>query len=106
MLVLLPPSEGKAAPPAGDPVDLAELAFAAELTRAGHPPKRVHTVARVRIEPGTAGFGIAGIELETEASVPTIDDAGFQKAAETAKANCPVSRALQAVPVTMTARRV
>jgi hypothetical protein len=32
MLVLLPPSEGKAAPPAGDPVDLAELAFAAELT--------------------------------------------------------------------------
>jgi len=32
MLVLLPPSEGKAAPPAGGPVDLAELAFAAELT--------------------------------------------------------------------------
>jgi cytoplasmic iron level regulating protein YaaA (DUF328/UPF0246 family) len=32
MLVLLPPSEGKAEPEAGDPVDLGSLAFAAELT--------------------------------------------------------------------------
>jgi osmotically inducible protein OsmC len=43
------------------------------------------------------------IELKTEAEVPGIDAAGFQKEAETAKQNCPISKALSAAKITLKA---
>ncbi|GAC1516790.1 MAG: hypothetical protein NVS1B11_38130 [Terriglobales bacterium] len=48
---------------------------------------------------GAGGFAIPKIELVSEATVPGIDDATFQAVVEDAKKNCPVSKALAAVPI-------
>ena len=69
--------------------------LAALLTDNGHPPERVHTTAAVHLG---AGPTITKIELDCEAAVPGLDDAEFQELAAQAKANCPVSKALAAVP--------
>jgi osmotically inducible protein OsmC len=82
------------------------MALAAGLSRAGHVPNRVHTTAKVHLEKGDAGFRISAIELDTEAEVPGIDAAAFQKEAEAAKAGCPVSQALAAVDIKLNARLV
>jgi osmotically inducible protein OsmC len=82
------------------------MALSAGLSRAGHVPKRVHTTAKVHLEKGDAGFRISAIDLETEADVPGIDAAAFQKEAEAAKAGCPVSQALAAVDIKLNARLV
>jgi osmotically inducible protein OsmC len=82
------------------------MALAAGLTRAGFPPKRVHTTASVRLDKVGEGFEITKIELETEAEVPKIDQAAFQAQASAAKEGCPVSKALKATPITLKARLV
>jgi osmotically inducible protein OsmC len=83
------------------------MALSAGLARAGFTPTSVHTTARVHIEQVEGGFGITRIELNTEASVPGIDDAKFQEQAAAAKAGCPVSKALAAVPeITLNAKLV
>ena len=53
-----------------------------------------------------AGFSISGIKLITKAQVPGIDAAKFQEIASGAKAGCPISRALSAVPITLEASLV
>src|SRR5882672_2676907 len=68
------------------------MALSAALTVAGHPPKRVHTTAKVYLEQAGGTFSIPLIDLETEADVPGIDDTVFQQHAESAKKNCPVSK--------------
>ncbi len=70
------------------------MALSAHLSKAGHPPRRLYTTAKVQLDSGSGGFEIPRIYLETEAEVPGIDAATFQEAAETAKKNCPVSKAL------------
>ena len=82
------------------------MALSGGLSRAGHPPNRVHTTAKVHLDKGDAGFRISTIELETEADVPGIDDAAFQEAAAAAKAGCPVSQALAGVDIKLNARLV
>lgn len=69
--------------------------LAALLTEKGHPPASIKTSAAVRLGAGPA---IEKITLETEAVVPGLGEAEFMEAAEAAKANCPVSKALAAVP--------
>lgn len=73
------------------------MALSGILTRAGHPPRRIATTAKVTIEKADAGFKITKIELITEAEVPGMDQQAFQTSAEEAKKNCPVSQALSAV---------
>jgi len=80
------------------------MALSHGLSQAGHPPKRVHTVAKVHLEKGPDGFGIPRIDLVTEAVVPGIDQATFQQQAETAKKNCPVSKVLAAAQITLDAK--
>src|SRR5438067_6219668 len=70
------------------------MALVAQLSRAGLTPTRIHTVARVKLEKAGEAFAITKIDLETEAEIPVIDDATFQKHALDAKQNCPVSKAL------------
>ena len=79
------------------------MALSAGLSKAGHPPTRVHTVARVHLEKVGEGFGITRIELECDAEVPGIDAAAFQEQAEGAKKGCPISKALAAVEITLKA---
>lgn len=80
------------------------MALSNELDKAGHTPGSVATTAKVHLTRGDAGFSITRIHLETEARVPGLDDGEFQKIAEGAKEGCPVSRALQAVEITMDAK--
>jgi osmotically inducible protein OsmC len=41
---------------------------------------------------------VAKMRLEVRGAVPGLDQAGFAKAADGAKQNCPVSRALKGIP--------
>ncbi len=74
------------------------MAFAFAAEKAGFPTKEVNTTAKVRLSPDGAGFKIDRIQLTLDASVPGIDDAKFQELAQGAKAGCPLSKALAAVP--------
>jgi osmotically inducible protein OsmC len=73
------------------------------LTKDGHPPRRISTTAKVRLDMGQQGADITSIELETEGEVPGIDAAAFTRAAEAAKDTCPVSKALKAVRMSVKA---
>lgn len=79
------------------------MALSAQLAAAGTPPTRVHTTARVHLEKQGEGFAIPLIELTTEAEVPGLDAAAFQQQAETAKAGCPVSKALAGTQIQLKA---
>jgi osmotically inducible protein OsmC len=71
------------------------MALAHALAGAGTPPERLQTSATVTFVPGT---GITKIDLAVRGAVPGLDADGFREAAEGAKANCPVSKALAGVP--------
>jgi lipoyl-dependent peroxiredoxin len=78
------------------------MALSAGLAKAGTPPDELKTSATVTFQPGE---GITKIALTVEGHVPGIDAAAFAEAAQGAKANCPVSKALAAVPeITLEAR--
>jgi osmotically inducible protein OsmC len=79
------------------------MALSNILSQAGHTPNSVETSAAVHLERGDSGFGITRIDLTTRGDVPGIDEAEFVKHAEAAKANCPVSKALAAVDITLNA---
>ena len=76
------------------------MALSNTLSGGGHVPERLETSARVTFQ---AGEGITGIHLTARGTVPGIDAAGFEEAAAQAKAGCPVSKALAAVPITLEA---
>ena len=80
------------------------MALSNALAQAGHTAMSVKTSATVHLDKGAEGFGIAKIDLDTVGDVPGIDEAEFLKYAEGAKANCPVSKALAAVEITVSAR--
>ena len=80
------------------------MALTAQLSRAGHKPTRIHTTAQVKLEKVGDAFSITKIDLETDAEIPGIDDAAFQKFATDAKQNCPVSKALAGTEIGLTAR--
>jgi len=82
------------------------MALSNGLAKAGHAPTRVDTTANVHLDKVEGGFGITKIDLRTEAEVPGIDEATFKEQAETAKANCPVSKALAAVDIILDAKLV
>jgi osmotically inducible protein OsmC len=82
------------------------MALSGALGRAGHPPKRVQTTARVRLEKVGEAFSITRSELTCEADVPGIDDAAFRETALGAKQNCPVSRVLAGAEITLDAKLV
>jgi lipoyl-dependent peroxiredoxin len=71
------------------------MALSHALGQAGHPAEELKTSATVTFQPGE---GITKIVLKVVGSVPGMDPNEFRKAAETAKENCPVSKALAGVP--------
>ena len=71
------------------------MALSAGLAKGGTPPERLSTSATVTFQPGE---GITKGALSVRASVPGLDAAGFEAAAQGAKENCPVSKALQGIP--------
>ena len=78
------------------------MALSHGLAQSGTPAEQLSTSATVTFQPGE---GITKVALTVEGSVPGINADAFQAAAEGAKANCPVSKALAAVPeITLDAR--
>ncbi|MGV1004041.1 MAG: OsmC family peroxiredoxin [Candidatus Nanopelagicales bacterium] len=75
------------------------MALSHALAGAGTPPTEIRASAEVDFQPGT---GITAIRLTVSGEVPGLDAAGFQAAAEDAKVNCPVAKALSAVPISLT----
>lgn len=75
--------------------------LSALLSKAGHVPTRIDTTARVHLGEGPT---INLIELSTVGDVPGIDEKTFVEFAEQAKTGCPVSKALAAVEIQLTAR--
>jgi osmotically inducible protein OsmC len=71
------------------------MALSGGLSKDGHPPDELRTSATVTFQPGE---GITRIALVVEGRVPGLDTAAFEQAAQTAKENCPVSKALAGVP--------
>ena len=69
------------------------------LAKAGHPATTLNTRAEVDFQKGE---GITEIRLSVTGDVPGLDADGFREAAESARADCPVSKALAAVPITLT----
>lgn len=67
------------------------MALSADLEKAGTPPTRIETTAACTIDAGK----IQKMELSVRGRVKGMDDATFKKAAEGAKENCPVSKALK-----------
>jgi osmotically inducible protein OsmC len=71
------------------------MALSHGLAGSGTPPDKLDTSATVAFVPGT---GITKIALTVRGTVPGIDEAAFVEAAEGARMNCPVSKALASVP--------
>ena len=74
------------------------------LAKAGFNPESVRTEASVHLEKGDAGFSVVRIVLDAVARVPGIDPDVFQKHAEDAKANCPISKVVTGAQVQLNAR--
>jgi osmotically inducible protein OsmC len=74
------------------------MALSAALEQAGTPVESVNTDAAVTLRMVDGVPTITSIALKVTGVVPGIDQAAFEEAAAGAKAGCPVSRALAAVP--------
>ena len=80
------------------------MALSSGLSKDGNPPDELRTSATVTFQPGE---GITRVALTVEGRVPGLDAAAFEQAAQTAKENCPVSKALAGVPeISLDARLV
>jgi osmotically inducible protein OsmC len=81
------------------------MALSAQLGNAGITPESLETTASLTLDKLDAGWTVTKIHLDVAARIPGAEKAAFDKAAENAKAGCPISRLLNA-QITMTARLV
>ena len=82
------------------------MALAFGLGGAGHKPEELRTTAVVTIEKEGAGWTVKSSALTLKAKVPGMSEADFKKAAEAAKAGCPISRLLKGAEITLDAALV
>jgi len=79
------------------------MALSGQLGNAGMTAESIEVTAAVTLEKTDAGFTVTKSHLDLTARIPGADKAAFDKAAENAKAGCPISRLLKA-EITLTAR--
>lgn len=77
------------------------MALSHALAQGGNPPERLETSADVTFQPGD---GITGVHITVTGTVPGLSLQDFNDAAEAAKSNCPVSKALGGTTITLDAR--
>ena len=78
------------------------MALSGQLGNANMTAQSIDTKATLTFEKTDAGFTVTSIHLDVKAKIPGGNKAAFDKAAEDAKKNCPISRLLNA-KITMTA---
>ena len=79
------------------------MALSFAISREGFTPDEIKTKAIVTLEKLEEGFTITGIKLQLEGKVAGMSEEQFLKLANGAKAGCPISRALKAVPIELDA---
>ena len=81
------------------------MQLSALIAEAGGTPQSLDVTADVSLGPDkeAGGFKLTGIKLTVVGEVDGLDEAGFKKAADDAKAGCPVSKALTGVEITLDA---
>jgi osmotically inducible protein OsmC len=79
------------------------MAFSSELSQAGHDPERLEVTAKVTLDQKDGAPTVTTSEITVSGRVPGIDQAGFAQAAQAAGRNCPISRALAGVEITVSA---
>jgi osmotically inducible protein OsmC len=72
------------------------LTLAEELSQAGYRPRAIDTMATVTLENLATGWTLTQILLSVAATVPKAAECDFVDATLRAKANCPISRVLNA----------
>ncbi len=77
------------------------MQLSALIGAAGFTAESLDTTAKVYLEKDGPGFAIPKIELEVTGRVPGLDGADFKKLADTAKASCPVSKALAGTSISL-----
>lgn len=82
------------------------LALAVRLNNQGLTIERLDTTCKVTLTPSGVGLKISRIVIETRAKVPGLSAADFEQHAQAAKDTCPVSNALIAVGVTVSAELI
>jgi osmotically inducible protein OsmC len=82
------------------------MALSLVLGMAGFTPDYIDATANVTVNPQDGSFKITKSHIVCVAKVPGLDPGAFQTHAETAKANCPVSRALAGTGITLQATLV
>src|SRR2546427_138130 len=81
------------------------MALSAALEKAGHPADRIETRAAVTLETVDGAPKVTRSALDVRGKVADIDEATFRQVAETAKKNCPLSKAIQGnVEITLDAK--
>jgi osmotically inducible protein OsmC len=78
--------------------------LSALLAGAGFTADTIRTTADVTFDKVGEGFAVTGIKLDVEAKIPGIAEDEFLRLAAKAKVECPVSKALAAVPISLGAR--
>ncbi len=79
------------------------MALSLSLGQAGMTADSIDTTAEVTLEQVEGGFAVTSSHLSTTVKIPNADRAAFQKAAETAKSGCPISKLLN-TKITMDAK--
>ena len=82
------------------------MALSGGLERAGFPGQQVKSNAKTNFDNVEGAWTVVSIDLDVQAKVPGIDDAKFQEIANGTKTACPVSRALAAVKINLSAKLV
>ena len=72
------------------------MALSFALAGAGHDDGELETTAKVTLEKDGDGFTVTRSDLTLKGRVPGIDEDAFRTLAEGAKANCPISKLLNA----------
>jgi osmotically inducible protein OsmC len=72
------------------------MALSLFLGEAGMTAESIETTATVTLEQVGGGFSVTASHLKTAVKIPNADTAAFEKAAEGAKAGCPISKLLNA----------
>jgi osmotically inducible protein OsmC len=80
------------------------MQLSANVAEEGGTPNALDVQADVSLGPDPAGgLHLTGIHLTVRGDVDGLDEGGFEKAAEAARAGCPVSKALTGVEITLDA---
>jgi lipoyl-dependent peroxiredoxin len=77
------------------------MALAHGLTQAGNPPEHLEVTATVTLDQREGAPTVTSSQLTVSGNVPGIDQAAFERAANDAGRNCPISRALTGVEISV-----